>query len=134
MSTIPGLGDNGGPLVDDLALLDNVFSMTIAKTSEVTGLSRSRIYRYLDGGRLRSYKSGKARLILARSLVQLLRELAASPEDTPRYRHSGGRFAPSARASAVKESAEGSSPGAPQHVNLAPENSRDGTYPTTPRF
>jgi excisionase family DNA binding protein len=98
------LGHNGGPpLDDDLTPLEGVYSLTISDASRRTGLSRSRIYRYLDAQRLRSFKVGKARLILARSLVQLLRELAESPEGAPRYRHAGGRFAPSPKANAGEE-------------------------------
>ena len=122
---------DGGPLLDDLAPLDGIYSLTINDASKRTGLSRSRIYRYLDAGRLRSFKVGKARLVIAQSLRQLLAELAASPEGAPRYRHAGGRFAPSPKASAADESAAGSSRGAPQEVNLASENPRcaHGEYP-----
>jgi excisionase family DNA binding protein len=100
MSMTPscGFGHNGGPLLDDLEPLAGVFSLTINQATKRTGLSRSRIYRYLDAGRLRSFKVGKARLIIAESLRQLLTELATPPpEGAPPLppRRPGGRFAPS---------------------------------------
>src|SRR5215469_16090637 len=100
MSMTPscGLGHNGGSLLDDLAPLDGVYSLTIAEATKRTGLSRSRLYRFLDAGRLRSLKVGKQRLLIAQSLRQLLSELAGGAEDTaaPRARR-GNRFAPSAK-------------------------------------
>ena len=99
MSMTPscGLGHNGGLLLDDLEPLVGIYSLTISEASKRTGLSRSRIYRYLDAGRLRSFKVGKARLIIAQSLRQLLAELAAGPEGALPFppRRPGGRFAPS---------------------------------------
>ena len=89
------IGHNGGPPLDDLVPLDGIYSLTIAEASARTGLSRSRLYRFLDAGRLRSFKVGKQRLIIAQSLRKLLGELVASPEGAPSSppRRQGGRFA-----------------------------------------
>ena len=96
MTLSVGIGHNGGPPLNDLEPLVGIYSLTINDASKRTGISRSRIYRFLDAGRLRSFKVGKARLIIAQSLVQLLAELAAGPEGAlPLPRHPGGRFAPS---------------------------------------
>ena len=105
MTASCGSGQNnpGSPLDDDLAWLDGIHSLTIKEVRRRTGLSRSRIYRYLDAKRLRSFKADKARLILAQSLRQLLGELAASEDDAPRYRHAGGRFAPPSNENTTSE-------------------------------
>jgi len=89
------IGHNGGPPLDDLEPLNGIYSLTIAEANKRTGLSRSRLYRFLDAGRLRSFKVGKQRLIIAQSLRQLLGELVASPEGAPSSppRRPGGRFA-----------------------------------------
>ena len=119
MSMTPscGLGHNGGSLLDDLAPLDGVYSLTIAEATKRTGLSRSRLYRFLDAGRLRSLKVGKQRLLIAQSLRQLLSELAAGAEAAaaPRLRRRGSRFAPSA-----KENTTPSSGGADRKGNGEP--------------
>ena len=67
--TLP-IGHNGGPPLDDLEVLAGIYSLTIARTSEVTGWSRSRIYLYFDAERLRTYRQGKQRLIIAQSLAE----------------------------------------------------------------
>ena len=97
MTLSVGIGHNDGPPLDDLEPLDGIYSLTIADASKRTGLSRSRLYRFLDAERLRSFKVGKQRLIIAQSLRQLLAELAASPERAPLSpsRRPGGRFKPS---------------------------------------
>ena len=95
MTLSVGVRHNGGPPLDDLVPLDGIYSLTIAEASARTGLSRSRLYRFLDAGQLRSFKVGKQRLIIAQSLRQLLGELVASPEGAPSSppRRPGGRFA-----------------------------------------
>ena len=52
-------------------------SLTIQRTTDLTGLSRSEVYRQLISGDLRAVKKGRQTLILYESVKRLIEVLAA---------------------------------------------------------
>jgi excisionase family DNA binding protein len=54
-------------------------TVSISKTTELSGLGRTTIYDLMDSGRLESVKVGGRRLVIYSSLIELIAKSKATP-------------------------------------------------------